>query len=126
MDQQHDLAQEATVEVRESPASYAKYARLLLDLEDIPPAKRSKLMDLIHEAAEEAREAAAHFSQRDGKTSKSSPARRGSSKSSTTVSYGDGNRRQRFLPLSTVPDPFTAEPNERESALYRRIERAPK
>jgi hypothetical protein len=38
--------------------------QLLRDVEDIPPARRSAFIDQIHRAAEEAREAAAHFASR--------------------------------------------------------------
>lgn len=101
-----------------------RYHDLLIDLEDIPEVKRSRLMDMIHQAAEESREAAAHFAKKEPVTA--ATRRGGPTKSSTSMTYGDGNRRQRSLPLTPVADPFTAEPGERESALYRRIERAPK
>lgn len=96
--------------------------RLLEDLDDIPPSRRNALLDHIHQVAEEAREAAAHHA---GKQ-KVAAARSSSRRSVASVTYGDGNPRQRKLPIKTVTDPFTAEPTERESALYRRIERAPK
>lgn len=49
----------------EMPPPADKYAQLLRDLEDIPPGRRHRLMNEIQEAAEEAREAAAHFATRD-------------------------------------------------------------
>lgn len=98
------------------------YAQLLRDLEDLAPSRRSKFIDQIHQAAEEAREAAAHLAARE----RVMAARKGSDKARASLSYGDGNTRQRTLPLTRVADPFTAEPDARESAFYDRLERAPK
>jgi phage repressor protein C with HTH and peptisase S24 domain len=51
-----------------SPAELSPEQMLLIqDLDDIPPARRSALVDQIHKAAEESREAAAHFAARQGK-----------------------------------------------------------
>lgn len=137
-----DIAEQAAVTLglvgsaaREPGAAYAakpaaemqlttRQLQLLRDLDDMAPSRASKFYDAIHEAAEEAREANRHHEARRVKVA--AAAKASSSRSSTKVSYGDGNRRQRSLPLTTVRDPFTAEPDERESALYKRIERAPK
>lgn len=99
----------------------AEYRRLLDDLEDIPPKRRSALLDHIHQIAEEAREAHAHLTK-----SAHAHARRESIASRMTVKYGDGNARQRSLPLSGSVDPFTAAPSARERALYDKIARTPK
>lgn len=100
-----------------------QYQRLLADLDDIPPARRSKLIDHIHQLAEEAREAAEHHLAKREKTA----AARQSSVSRTTaaVSYEDRDARP-LLPLATVDDPFSAEPEESEARLYRRIAKHPK
>jgi hypothetical protein len=103
----------------------AMYRQLIKDLEDLPPPKASKFIDMIHQAAEDAREAAEHLTARR-KTPVTSAARKSASRQVTTVSWGDGNQRQESLPLATVRDPFTAAPSERESALYKRIEKAPR
>lgn len=97
--------------------------QLLRDLDDLAPSKASKLIDQIHQEAEEAREAARH---QEAKRGKVAALRTTITKASATVSWGDGNERQTSLPLTTVKDPFTAAPGERESALYSRIERVPK
>lgn len=100
-----------------------EYRQLLQDLEDLAPARRSKIIDQVHQAAEEAREAAAHFASRE---KANAYARHPKARSATTVGYGDGNRRQQALPLTTVDDPFTAQPDERESALYSQLARVPR
>lgn len=100
------------------------YREVLLNLSDIPIAKRGPLIDAIQQAADASREAIAHHLARRDKVAAS--ARATTSRSVATVSRGDGNHRQRSLPLSTVPDPFNAEPHEREAAFYRRVEKAPK
>jgi hypothetical protein len=48
-------------------AGAGKYAPLLRDLEDIPQAQLAPLVQAIQQAAEQAREAVAHFAARDGK-----------------------------------------------------------
>lgn len=102
--------------------------QLLADLQDIPPARRSRLLDQIHQVAEESREAVAHFAAREQKQKPvaSAAARSGSTRFRATLTYGDGNRRQHALPFDMVADPFTAEPNEREAAWYRHIEGTPR
>jgi hypothetical protein len=103
----------------------AVHRQLIKDLEDLPPAKASKFIDMIHQAAEDAREAADHLAARR-KTPVTAAARKSTGKHVATISWGDGNQRQASLPLATVRDPFTAAPSERESALYRRIAKASK
>lgn len=46
------------------PTPAEKYVNVLRDLEDIPPGRRARLLDEIQQAAEEAREAAAHLATR--------------------------------------------------------------
>lgn len=104
-----------------------KYYDILIALEYIREDKLTGIRKLILDAAQDARATAAHVKAREEKQRDTAHARGGGTgKSSTSMSYGDGNRRQRSLPLTTVPDPFTAEPSEREAALYHRIERSPK
>lgn len=98
--------------------------QLLIDLDDIPESKRSRLIDHIHQVAEEAREAAEHHESK--KKTTAAALKKGAGKSSATVSYGDGNTRQRPLPWATGIDPFTATPDEREGAWYRQLEKAGK
>jgi hypothetical protein len=101
-----------------SPDIPAHVLRLLEDLEDLTPAKRSAFMDMIHQAAEEARAAAEHLERRRRPTMAASAGR---TTATLTLRHGDGNPAQHSLPLTTVQDPFTAQPSERESALYERI-----
>lgn len=135
MDQPHgELAAQATA-AHEEIAEYAldqlpaEYRQLLRDLADIPPPRRSRLLDQIHQVAEESREAAAHFRAREEQQAPalSAAARRGGSRrATTTMTYGDGNRRQHFLPFEMVRDPFSAQPSEREAAWYRHLEGRPR
>lgn len=101
-------------------------AQAVRDLKDLPPARRSKIIDQIHQAAEEIREALEYHGQTAASEPATSAAARISKRRNPTafLTYGDGNSRQAVLPLSTVPDPFTATPDEREIALYRNIERS--
>jgi transcriptional regulator with XRE-family HTH domain len=100
-----------------------EYLQLLADLETLLPRERSRWMDQIHQAAEYVREIRSH----DAETDKVAHATRGRTRATATAQYGDGNAAQgTLLPLSTVPDPFTAAPGERESELYKRLEVAPK
>lgn len=101
-------------------------AQVLRDLNDLPPARRSKIIDQIHQAAEEIREALEYHRQTTASVPATTAAARISKRRNPTafLTYGDGNSRQAVLPLSTVPDPFTAKPDEREVALYRNIERS--
>lgn len=99
--------------------------QLLLDLDDLRPARRSTIIDMIHQEAEEARAAAEHLVKKRAaagsaaaKMHKPRPARL-----RVRVGRGDGNPSQGELRLSTVEDPFTAEPENRELAFYERISR---
>lgn len=108
-----------------------EYRRVLEDLADLPPARRSKMMDQIHQAAEEVREAVQYHSaapplQQTTVAAAPAAARRPSKKHTAYLTWGDGNARQGTLPLTTVPDPFTAEPDVREAALYTRFAHSPR
>ena len=100
--------------------------QLLLDLGDIPPATRSKLIDSIHQQAETAREAHEHLRLKErGKVATASRSG-GKSRRTITIRHGDGNPNQSKLDLRMVDDPFQAEPSAREQAFYDRIEQTPK
>lgn len=110
----------------------AQYAQTIADLDVIPPTRRQQLLADIHHIAEDAREILEYHGkdpeEKAGVTS-SAALKRGPGRATATVNYGDGNSRQgSLLPLPLIPsdDPFTASPDERESALYRRIGRVPK
>jgi hypothetical protein len=81
------------------------------------------LIDLIHQEAEAAREAAAHLSRKRGRSEVAAAQPTRAARASLRIRLGDGNPRQESLPLSTVADPFTAEPLERELNWYRHLER---
>ena len=99
--------------------------QLLEDLDVIAPSRQSKILDQIRQAADEAREIADHVRTRGSKVP-AAAAKVQPQTSALTLTYGDGNALQGALPLSTVRDPFTAEPDERESALYEKFGRSPK
>jgi hypothetical protein len=102
----------------------SEYRQLLIDLDALGPTQKHEFMQQIHRAAEHVREALHHHERREKVTA--AAARKAVGRSVASMTYGDGNRNQAVLPLATVEDPFTAAPSERESALYRRIERASK
>jgi len=117
-----------TAPTTEAPAPLVdlppEYRQLLEDLGDLLPRDRSKWLDSIHQAAEYVREIRSHnASQHPEKVAHSTKAR---PKASLTVRYGDGNEGQAPLPLSTVKDPFTAAPSEREAKMYEQFELHPK
>lgn len=101
--------------------------QLLVDLADLPAAKRSQILDLVHGYAEDARAAHEHLLQRKtGAPTPSAAAARsgGSSRHSMRIRIGDGNPDQGSLELRLIDDPFTAEPDQRELELYHRIAKA--
>lgn len=100
--------------------------QLLIDLGDIPPASRSKLIDAIHQQAEAAREAHEHLRLKE--RGKVATARRsgGRARRTITIRRGDGNPDQGALDLRMVDDPFQAEPSASEQAFYDRIAQTPK
>lgn len=119
----------AALRAEEPPTSdylTPELAQAVRDLKALPPARRSKFIDHIHQAAEEVREALEYH----GRASSGEPATTAAAgvnkrrNPTAYLTYGDGNARQAALPLSTVPDPFTATPDDREVALYRNIERS--
>lgn len=96
--------------------------QLLQDLGDIPSDQLSPMLDAIHQQAELSRAAAAHFAKR-GKIPEIAAKKVGGTSSKTIKIYrGDGNSNQGHLPLTTVDDPFSSEPGEREAAWYGRLE----
>lgn len=103
--------------------------QLLIDLADLPPARRSQILDMVHGYAEDARAAHEHLLQRKAVASPapsptpSAAASRSGSKArrSMRIRIGDGNPEQGSLELRLVEDPFTAEPDQRELELYHRI-----
>lgn len=102
--------------------------QLLVDLADLPAAKRSQILDLVHGYAEDARAAHEHLMQRKAGAAPtpSAAAKRNDSKArhSVRIRIGDGNPEQGSLELRLLDDPFTAEPDQRELELYHRIAKA--
>lgn len=106
----------------EPPPLSARLQQLLDDLSDLHPARQSKIIDMVHQEAEDARAAADHLARKRLTTMAASKPSRASS--SLAIRLGDGNPNQGTLPLTTVPDPFTAEPTTRERVLYQNFERS--
>lgn len=102
-------------------ATDERIRQLLADLDDLTPARQSALIDLIHQEAESARAAADHLAKKRATTMAAGGHR--AARGAMSVRHGDGNPKQRHLPLSIVADPFTAEPDEREAEWYQRIGR---
>lgn len=102
----------------------------LKDLQRLDPEARARLLSDLHNAADRARAIARRATQPQKDQATSAAARASRARSSIALKLGDGNPDQGMLPLTTVPDPFNAEPTERELALYHRIakdkERHPK
>ena len=99
--------------------------QLLADLADLPPARRSQILDMVHGYAEDARAAHEHLMQRKGSAAPTSSAAASNTgdraRSSMRIRIGDGNPDQGSLELRLVNDPFTAMPDQRELELYHRI-----
>lgn len=105
--------------------------QLLVDLADLPPSRRSQILDMVHGYAEDARAAHEHLMQRKlgadpapkpAKAPSAAAARSGSKdRRSLRIRIGDGNPDQSSLELRIADDPFTAQPDERELELYQRI-----
>lgn len=100
--------------------------RLIEDLGDIPNNQLSSVLDNIHQQAELARAAAAHFAKKGKMPEIAAKVAGGSSIKTIKIYRGDGNPNQAEIPLATVDDPFSAEPCEREAAWYGRIEHSKK
>lgn len=100
--------------------------QLVRDLEDIPDALRSKLIDTIHQHAESAREAHEHFERRKKPSTVAAAKHSRRAHRSVRIRIGDGNPAQGALELAMVDDPFSAAPSQRELELYERIAREPK
>lgn len=131
-----DLLSDEPVEsrhVRTSPRSVAdpELHQAMDDLEDLKtldPETRDKLLSDLHNAADRARAIAERAkAQRKPATAlmqRSSGGGGGGKKSTLSVTLGDGNPLQASLPLLSTPDPFSAEPSQRELELYERIARS--
>lgn len=95
--------------------------QMLEDLSDLPAPKQSRIIDMIHNDAEEARAAAAHLVARNrvpvAQPTKSS----GHASSAIKIRHGDGNPDQGVLDLRMVDDPFNSEPSQREADWYQQI-----
>lgn len=102
--------------------------QLLTDLADLPPSRRSQILDMVHGYAEDARAAHEHLMQRKtgAAPTPSAAATRsgGKARRSMRIRIGDGNPDQGSLELRLLDDPFTAEPDQRELELYHRIAKA--
>lgn len=96
----------------------------LQDLQTLDPDTRAKLLSDLHNAADRAR-AIAERANAQRKPVKAALQRGGGGgkKSTLTVTVGDGNPLQASLPLVSCPDPFAAQPSQRELELYERIAR---
>lgn len=121
------VLQQAEEQIRAILADEA-VRQLLVDLADLPPARRSQILDMVHGYAEDARAAHEHLMQRKAGASPtpSAAAKRDDSaaRRSVRIRIGDGNPDQGALELRLIDDPFTAEPDHRELELYHRIAKA--
>ena len=104
------------------PNLSARDAQLLRDIADLPPSKASRFVDQIAQEAADAREAFEHQAARRGVTMAAHSS--GTTRTKLEIRVGDGNPNQRPLPLATVTDPWTAQPDDREQALYDRFSRS--
>lgn len=118
---------------RSSPSLAPVEAQVLDDLrelERLDPDRQLRLVSDLHNAADHARAIA----RRARETTDATPAKANvkamaasaprSLRSRLTVKLGDGNPDQGTLPLSTVDDPFSAEPSDSEQAWYDRLSTA--
>lgn len=98
----------------------ATMIQLAHDLKVLTPARRSKLVDMIHEEAEAARELLKyHQGQSTAAPAPSMAAGiQSSAKKTITIRRGDGNPDQGELSFSVLNDPFTAQPSKRENQWY--------
>jgi len=96
--------------------------QMIEDLSDLPAPKQSRIIDMIHNDAEEARAAAAHLVARN-RVPVAQPAKSaGTASGAIKIKFGDGNPGQGVLDLKMVDDPFNSEPSERESEWYSSLE----
>lgn len=95
--------------------------QLLVDLSDLPPARRSQILDMVHGYAEDARAAHEHLQRKNSPTTIAAAKSTGKTHWSMRINLGDGNPDQGSLELTMVDDPFKAEPSQRERELYHRI-----
>jgi len=100
--------------------------QMLEDLSDLPVPKQSGIIDMIHNAAEDARAAAAHLAARN-RVPVAQPAKSsGHSTSTIKIKHGDGNPDQGTLDLRLVDDPFNSAPSPREADWYQQLPKAGK
>lgn len=92
--------------------------QMLEDLSDLPAPKQSKIIDMIHNEADEARAAAAHLVARKRVPATQPANSAGAASSAINIKFGDGNPGQGILDLKMVDDPFNSEPSQRESEWY--------
>jgi len=102
--------------------------QLLLDLDDLAPPRQSQFLDMIHQEAENIREAVKHHERKKAGQTTAAHARREleASKTSTAPRREHPGQRQ-LLPLHVTKDPFNeknASPKEKE--WYERLKVAPK
>jgi DNA-binding Xre family transcriptional regulator len=121
-----DLLTEADERKPEPRVLPPKVEQMLEDLSDLPGPKQSKIIDMIHNDAEEARAAAAHLMARN-RVPVTQPAKAiGHASSVIKIKYGDGNPDQGALDLHMVDDPFNSEPSAREADWYEQLAKAGK
>ena len=96
--------------------------QMLDDLDDLPAPKQSRIIDMIHNEADEARAAAAHLVARKRVPATQPAKTTGSASGTIKIKFGDGNPGQGTLDLKMVEDPFNSEPSQRESEWYSTIE----
>lgn len=102
-----------------------KERQLLMDLDDIPPPRKGAMLDMIHQAAHEAREAATYHEQKKQRRVAASESTRQPAHATVEL-HREPTPKQRELPWRKVDDPFNATPDFREAELYKRIEKTPK
>lgn len=101
-----------------------KVEQMLEDLGDLPAPKQSRIIDMIHNEAEDARAAAAHLIARN-RAPATQPARSSVHAAGVIkIKHGDGNPDQGCLDLRLLDDPFNSEPSPREADWYQRIGKA--
>lgn len=100
--------------------------QMIEDLADLPGPKQSRIIDMIHNEADEARAAAAHLIARN-RVPVSQPAKAaGHSSGAIKIKHGDGNPDQGSLDLRLVDDPFNSAPSPREADWYQQLPKAGK
>ena len=117
-----DLLTEGAERSRMSRSLTPQVEKMLEDLSDLPAPKQSRIIDMIHNEADEARAAAAHLVARNRVPATQPAKSTGSASGTIKIKFGDGNPGQGLLDLKMVDDPFNSEPSERESEWYSTLE----